>query len=584
MIKHAPFSLLLLALLFSAPAGFAQDDAVMEAPPPVENDIGIGDTSVGDKGDVGTADSLDGTEGAATDVPPPPEVAAPEAAPSGTADGGTPAAAETTAEAPPKPAPVKRKKRRAPRVVERHADGPDFRREKNFNRIYMEFNEQPTPTEAWDQAASGSASKVYKVQNGDTLWDLSKTLFGDPNYWPKIWSLNSDQIYNPHEIDTWMNVRFFPGDLNEPPSLSIEQTESVEVAAAAPVSEGESVSPAEPSFVIPPPARKPRPVIKNIPGSLPLYRYEVVNQPPPDFEQVKPPPAFARPNATLSYYVTENEVNSLGQVKETELGGPTASEYQYVFVQAPSAGRFLVVKDLGPLGGEKGGHGSARVIEVQGEIEVIEAASDRENLQRAIVRRSLAPIELGSKLIRGSIESISTQDGAPAAGPALKIVGSQYGNDRRMVDAEGLVFLNGGSRTGLQVGQILPIYADRSVRNPETSVRLGGKLIGHVRVVKLTPNFATGFLTSVTDDILIGDDVGRRSSGAALSAAPTGPVLEDEGAAPPALDGDDELTAELNSGDAAVEAAPMDEGDVAAPVQEDSSSDEGELTLDEADF
>jgi len=53
---------------------------------------------------------------------------------------------------------------------------------------------------------SGNASvetNVYIAQQGDTLWDLCDQFFGDPWYWPVLWSINP-QITNPHWI--------FPGD------------------------------------------------------------------------------------------------------------------------------------------------------------------------------------------------------------------------------------------------------------------------------------------------------------------------------------------------------------------------------------
>ena len=30
----------------------------------------------------------------------------------------------------------------------------------------------------------------YMIQPGDTLWDLAQANFGDPQYWPQLWSIN----------------------------------------------------------------------------------------------------------------------------------------------------------------------------------------------------------------------------------------------------------------------------------------------------------------------------------------------------------------------------------------------------------
>ncbi len=45
---------------------------------------------------------------------------------------------------------------------------------------------------------------LYLVQEGDTLWDLSEVFFGEPWFWPTLWSYNP-QVTNPHWI--------YPGDL-----------------------------------------------------------------------------------------------------------------------------------------------------------------------------------------------------------------------------------------------------------------------------------------------------------------------------------------------------------------------------------
>ena len=43
------------------------------------------------------------------------------------------------------------------------------------------------------------APESYTVQKGDTLWDISQKVLGNPWYWPKVWSLNP-QVENPNWI------------------------------------------------------------------------------------------------------------------------------------------------------------------------------------------------------------------------------------------------------------------------------------------------------------------------------------------------------------------------------------------------
>lgn len=62
------------------------------------------------------------------------------------------------------------------------------------------------------QAAEQERPAIYVIKQGDTLWGLSERFISDPNYWPKMWSKNS-QVTNPHFIYPGQKVRVFPGSL-----------------------------------------------------------------------------------------------------------------------------------------------------------------------------------------------------------------------------------------------------------------------------------------------------------------------------------------------------------------------------------
>jgi len=54
------------------------------------------------------------------------------------------------------------------------------------------------------QETASTGERTYVVQAGDSLWAIAEELYGEPWYWPSLWSYNP-QITNPHLI--------FPGDL-----------------------------------------------------------------------------------------------------------------------------------------------------------------------------------------------------------------------------------------------------------------------------------------------------------------------------------------------------------------------------------
>ncbi|WP_246545617.1 LysM peptidoglycan-binding domain-containing protein [Pelotalea chapellei] len=67
------------------------------------------------------------------------------------------------------------------------------------------------------QALDQNEPTIYVIKKGDTLWGLSERFIKDPNYWPNMWSKNS-QITNPHFIYPGQKVRIFPDRLEIVPT------------------------------------------------------------------------------------------------------------------------------------------------------------------------------------------------------------------------------------------------------------------------------------------------------------------------------------------------------------------------------
>jgi hypothetical protein len=75
----------------------------------------------------------------------------------------------------------------------------------------------PVEAEIGDDVESGG--DVYVVVTGDTLWDICQVFFGDPEAWPGLWSINNDEITNPHYIFPGQILRLQSGSDLRPPSL-----------------------------------------------------------------------------------------------------------------------------------------------------------------------------------------------------------------------------------------------------------------------------------------------------------------------------------------------------------------------------
>jgi hypothetical protein len=80
---------------------------------------------------------------------------------------------------------------------------------------------QPIPDERWKEIAGERISAEYRIEENDTLYDISSRLFGDPKYWPKIWALNNAKITNPHFIQPGKAITFLPGTGSSLPGVEI---------------------------------------------------------------------------------------------------------------------------------------------------------------------------------------------------------------------------------------------------------------------------------------------------------------------------------------------------------------------------
>lgn len=91
---------------------------------------------------------------------------------------------------------------------------------------------RPIPDDQWKTIAGERAAQSYEIVGGDTLSEISKRLFGDARYWPKIWALNNDTITNPHLIRPGKAIAFLAGTGSSLPSIGIGDTASASDASS----------------------------------------------------------------------------------------------------------------------------------------------------------------------------------------------------------------------------------------------------------------------------------------------------------------------------------------------------------------
>ena len=140
--------------------------------------------------------------------------------------------------------------------------------ERSLYETYIQYYSKKVSTTDWSGVVG--SKDTYVVQPKDTLWDISKVLFGDPSYWPKLWSVNPS-LTNPHLIQPNDNLGFIYGTEEAPPSLTVIQGGPTQISKTP-----SSSPPPLPDFLngkkIVVPSKKLQPVLQNIPDSLPpLY-------------------------------------------------------------------------------------------------------------------------------------------------------------------------------------------------------------------------------------------------------------------------------------------------------------------------
>lgn len=397
--------------------------------------------------------------------------------------------------------------------------GPDLEYEARLYDIYIRHLSQRTTSEEWDRVVGERTDQRYRIQRGDTLWDISQTLFGDGNYWPKIWSLNT-AITNPHLIRPGNVIRFILGDETGPPAFTVTENDDGEEPVVAPVLSGTEGEPD-----IPPPVKRYNPVVKRLPPSLPAYQDpSVVTDQYDDagIEYGRRKIVDLKDQIPLAAYITEEVPKGFGEVTEVETGYNLASSFQYVYVKMkPGEGNvgetYLSVMNRGAIKANRSivpqkflGYG----IEVLGEVQLLERVSSikkREGegeVYRALVTKTVSPVAVGSVLIRDKIEQVDLTEKGSRSQTVAQIVGGQFSNDRKLYGPQSFAFLNRGTNDGIDIGQILPIRLNRQARDPDSQVLANIRAIGWLKVVRATPRFSTAIILRAWEGVVTGDFTG----------------------------------------------------------------------------
>ncbi len=432
--------------------------------------------------------------------------------------------------------------------------GPDLQYEADLYDIYIKFHSTPLPDKEWDYIAGSKISEAYTIEKGDSLWGMSKTFFGDGNYWPKIWSVNS-RITNPHLIEPKNVIRFILGSENEAPMFAVTEEKPIdeEIAELEEVDEsledtqledlakdiGDLEKELEEEFseaqleeellsdeelegvVIPPPEAIIRPVTQVYPPSLPQWKTyaesilesrELSLQPPAKNDKKSKLP--------LTYYIDEDQPEGVGKIVGVEGGGTLTAKYQYVYVRikkgyAKIGDTFLITKNTGPLKMSSGVQEDAIIWEVQGKVSIKSRLTATKKYKsksydvfRAYVDSSINVVTVGAELRNEDYLFLELNKKGRIPAVSGVIIGGEFDNKRNLLTRESLAYLSVGANEGVEAGDILPIYSNHYLEQVDPYVLTTNRPMGLIKIAKVSGYYSTGYVVENNGSISIGDFVG----------------------------------------------------------------------------
>lgn len=397
----------------------------------------------------------------------------------------------------------------------------EARDEDYFHNIYQKYHSQPTPQEVWEGALSKRTNQQYTIVEGDTLWDVSRTLFMDGFFWSKIWSLNP-YITNPHQIKVGQVIRFFPGAGLEAPGLQVQSAPTTPVPVLTPQtalsqtkwwsSQGLPLVSADTSgVVIPPPSRVGRPALENFPPSLPNWYFDTdaeVEKVPLEIVPIQLPKI--ENILSVPFYISEFEPNVKGTVYEIEKNASTASERDFLFIEATEdlqVGEiFSVIQSIGSIRDPEAIGDLPVSYEVQGEIKIVGRVED---YYKAVVTKSLFPIQIGASIIPGHGPRMNLTDPGESVSLKAMIIGGENDTTRSLFGPQSIIYINRGSSDGVKENQRAPVSAIHRLRHSESTIFSNTWKIGEVKIIKVEKNYSTAVIMTATEGIMPGDIVGE---------------------------------------------------------------------------
>lgn len=406
-------------------------------------------------------------------------------------------------------------------------DGGNVAIEKRLARYARGYKQVPDVN--WDEIVGERRQENYRLQRGDTLWDISETFFGDGFFWAKLWSQNG-VIGNPHKILRGKGIRFVAGTEADAPAIAVVDRNAN--ISTNPMSDGEfeaptyreqiqgEVTPEEiesgvvletdeliPAPELPPPDKR-TPLLKQLPSSFAETKIDV-QAAGYDASGIKGAPAIGAnvaPSIFLNSMILDGKPNDIGKIDEIETQERVAGTGQSVFLTARKelqiGQRVTFIRRRDRPSGASG-----PVVDIEGVGVVDGVIKDSSNTYRVTITTALFPIEKGALALEEAPPRVTMTRNGRRSDVKVKVVGGEFDDARKLLGAPSVVYLNGGSSSGLQKGDILAVEARRGTRR-ETRYPDLLKPIALVKIADVREKVATAAVLTSIEGIVVGDTTG----------------------------------------------------------------------------
>lgn len=328
-----------------------------------------------------------------------------------------------------------------------------------------------------DAVGFGTAPDYYTVQPGDTLWEISGRFLGNPQYWPRLWSIN-DNITNPHWIYPGNRIVFRMGTLIDPPDVGFEEDFDAPYA----------------------------------PEPISYTTADAACGPDVRFDTRRP----VRGYLATGFLAEKDEVDEYGTVKKARGMQTYQSEGDllYLEVDDPDAFECGDVVSIYRRVKKKVRHPDTRRIKLGSLYEVVGEATvtyKNDDYVSAVIRQSWSEVVRGDLVGPPATVAVQIEVSAPR-GDLEAVLVERTQDDVFNLSTGETVFLDRGRADGVRVGQSFYVTEQRDDRldTKREDTRLPHAVIGRVVVVRVDEATAAAVVTDADRSLHVGARLSQR--------------------------------------------------------------------------